>query len=117
MYSKGLDDSDYVCDNAVMKIKISLVLFFRISDFHQLCELSLGCFLVFLVAVKGYCVLQVPYKKLFFRIHCLKNCLLAVFLFKLLSAQKLVNTEISCITDKKHFLIDTLSSAYVTLVL
>lgn len=41
------DHNDFVCDNAVMKIKINLVLFFRISDFDQLRELSLDFFFFF----------------------------------------------------------------------
>lgn len=40
-FLRGLVHNDYICDNAVMKTKICVILFFRTSEFHQLCELPL----------------------------------------------------------------------------
>lgn len=46
-FLRGLVHNDYICDHAVMKTKIYVILFFRTSEFHQLRELPIFFFFIF----------------------------------------------------------------------
>lgn len=73
-FLRGLVHNDYISDNAVMKTKICVILFFRMSEFDQLCELPL--IFLFLWQLEGVvtCAIAKHLKN-----ALSENCLLAVF--------------------------------------